>query len=142
MYKQRRTLCAVLLGGLVVALAALGSGPLSASTMLTGAEESMVKGGCLFCNDLNCAEGYPSECNSLLGTCLPGTEYACDVVKIAPETVRRCLNGTNTYGPCSQGPLTGCGWKIDCVCVQDPSFGFYVCMQFGLDYNRHYYPCK
>jgi len=128
---------------IAVLLASLGATGARASPILTAEEMSTVKGGCLWCNNLDCAAGYPPECNGApAATCDPGIpELACNVTKVAPITVRRCLNGANTYGPCRQGSLEGCGWKSQCNCVFHEDLKIWFCVPVPLGWNRHYYPC-
>ena len=127
-------------------LAGLGASAAVASPLLTAEEMSMVKGGCqLWCGTLDCAEGYPPNCNALYFMhCIPANpDYACNVTSVGPATVQRCLQGTDTGVACSQGSLTGCGRKWACACMSvDPMSGMGVCANRPVGYSRHYYPCE
>jgi hypothetical protein len=134
--------CTVLLAGLVVAMVVCGSGPVSASCVLTEDEQTMVQGGCpLWCQILDCTGSYPATCNgTVYGICFPNTpEYACDIVIVLPHVVWRCLRGTDTGIHCTQGDdYKGCGAKLLCICTFD-----LLCESVLLfEYNRHYYPCE
>ncbi len=149
MYKGERLLCFVLLGLFVFPIIMLiGLAPVSASTVLTETDETVVRGGCgtgtLYCNQLVCHAGYPSDCNYTLSfICITDNpDYDCNETYINPQQwVHRCLNGTNQYGPCSQGPLTGCGMKHACHCI-NVELGYGLCVSTEDTYNRHYYPCE
>jgi len=132
-------------------LAGLGASAAVASPLLTVEEMSTVKGGCvtLRCNWLDCAAGYPPECNgTVLGSCIPGNPtYACDVTKVAPISVLRCVSGTSGT-LCSLGDRKGCGWKSACVCeivtvtIKGVQVQIRVCVPHPIGWNTHYYECS
>ena len=128
-------------------LAGLGASAAVASPLLTAEEMSMVKGGCvqLYCNLLDCAAGEPHVCDMLPDyVCIisnPNTD--CNLRTVWETWVRRCLNGTDEFGPCTQRPLDGCGQIVDCNCI-DLKLGVGVCLPIRREglFNRHYYPCE
>jgi len=131
-----------LIAALLATLAASGA---VASPILTAEEMSAVRGGWvqLWCQDFDCAAPYRSGCWELHGLCDPGIPYlTCDNDMVNPETKPRCLNGTNTGDPCTQGPLKGCGPIYHCNCLY-VALGLYECERsLTTVYNRHYYPCQ